>query len=56
MTHPAKKPLIIAASIACVLLVLAVMAGAGDVVVYPLTALTLAGIGGVVYLTNNAKN
>lgn len=56
MTHPAKKPLILTTAILCIALVLAVMAGAGDVVVYPLTALTLAGIGGVVYLTNNAKN
>lgn len=56
MTHPAKKPLIIAASIACVLLVLAVMGGAGDAVVYPLTALAMAGVGAVIYLTQNAKN
>ncbi|MFE0267266.1 hypothetical protein ACFWZ7_14410 [Nocardiopsis alba] len=54
--HPATKPLIIVAGIACVLLVLAVMAGAGNAIVYTLTALALAGIGGVVYLTQTTKN
>lgn len=51
-----RKPLILVTAILCVALVLAVMAGAGNAVVYPLTALALAGIGGVIYLTNNAKN
>lgn len=54
-THPAKKPLIITAGIACVLLVLAVMGGAGDALVYTLTALAMAGVGAVIYLTQNSN-
>lgn len=55
-THPAKKPLIIVVGLLCVVLVLAVLAGAGDAVVYTLTALAMAGIGGVIYLAQNTKN
>lgn len=50
-----KKPLIVASIIACSLLVLAVMGGAGDVLVYALTALAMAGVGAVIYLTQNSN-
>ena len=54
--HPAKKPLMVTAAIACVVLTLAVMAGAGNVIVYPVAGLALASIGAVIYLTQNAQN
>lgn len=50
-----RKPLILVTAILCVALVLAVMAGAGNLVVYALTALAMAGIGGVIYLTQNTQ-
>lgn len=54
--HRAKKPLIIVAAVLCAALTLAVLAGAGDALVYTLTALAMASIGGVIYLVQNTTN
>ena len=51
--HPAKKPLMIAITVVTLALTLAVLAGAGNAVVYTLAAIAMAGVGAVIYLAQN---
>jgi len=48
-----KKPLMIVVVTVCLLLVGAVLLGAGDLVVWPLAGLAVAAVGGLVYLTRH---
>lgn len=54
--HPAKKLLMATAAIACVVLTLAVLFGAGNALVYPIAALALASVGAVIYLVRSDKH